>query len=72
VPLQAALDHAAPRRPARGLGQTVLLVSLAAAALLLLVMSTDALGATLVTPKCDDINLRSGPATSYTKKAQVD
>ena len=39
---------------------------------MLLLTSTDALGATLVTPKCNDVNLRSGPATTYTRKAQVD
>ena len=39
---------------------------------MLLLTSTDALGATLVTPKCNDINLRTGPATTYTRKAQVD
>jgi len=50
----------------------VLLVALVAAALLLMVTSTDALGATLVTPKCNDVNLRTGPSTTYTRKAQVD
>jgi len=34
--------------------------------------STDAFGATLITPKCNDVNLRTGPATTYTRKAQVD
>jgi SpoIID/LytB domain protein len=50
----------------------VLLIALAAAALLLLLTSTDAFGATLVTPKCNDVNLRTGPATTYTRKTQVD
>jgi len=50
----------------------VLLIALAAAALMLLLTSTDALGATLVTPKCNDVNLRTGPATTYARKAQVD
>jgi SpoIID/LytB domain protein len=72
VPLHAALDQAAPRRRPQGLGQSILVVALAAAALMLLVMSTDALGATLVTPKCDDTNLRSGAATTFARKAQVD
>jgi stage II sporulation protein D len=84
VPLHAALDQAdlrTGRYPAlnrarlrRGLGltQTLLFVALAAAALMLLLSSTDALGATLVTPRCDDVNLRTGPATTYTRKTQVD
>ena len=50
----------------------MLLIALAAAALMLLLTSTDALGATLVTPKCNDINLRTGPATTYARKTQVD
>jgi len=48
------------------------LVALAGAALMLMLTSTAALGATLVTPKCDGVNLRTGPATTYTRKAQVD
>ena len=39
---------------------------------MLLLTSTDAFGATLVTPKCNDVNLRTGPATTYARKAQVD
>src|SRR5262249_35165033 len=67
------LDQAGRRAPRRReLGHSVLLVALAAAALLLMVTSTDALGATLVTPKCDNVNLRTGPSTTYTRKAQVD
>jgi SpoIID/LytB domain protein len=72
VPLHAAIDQAAPRPRPRGLGQVILLVALSSAALMLLVMSTDALGATQVTPRCDDTNLRSGAATTYARKAQVD
>jgi len=82
VPLDAALEHAAPRRgslaPDRlrtsplGAGQGIVLLALAAAAFFLLLSSTDAFGATLVTPKCNDVNLRTGPATTYTRKAQVD
>ena len=34
--------------------------------------STTTLGATLVTPKCDNVNLRTSPTTSATRKAQVD
>jgi stage II sporulation protein D len=63
---------ARPRRRTGGLGQGLLLIALGAALLMLLVSSTDALGATLVTPKCNDVNLRTGPATTYTRKAQVD
>ena len=50
----------------------MLLIALAAAALMLLLTSTDAFGATLVTPKCNDVNLRTGPATTYARKTQVD
>jgi SpoIID/LytB domain protein len=60
------------RRRRRSLGQSVLLIALAAAALMLLLTSTDAFGATLVTPKCNDVNLRTGPATTYTRTTQVD
>jgi stage II sporulation protein D len=55
-----------------GVRQGVILLALVAAAFALLFTSTDALGATLVTPKCNDVNLRSGPATTYARKAQVD
>jgi SpoIID/LytB domain protein len=82
VPLDAALEHAAPRsgmsarpRPQTaplGVRQGAILLALVAAAFALLFTSTDALGATLVTPKCNDVNLRSGPATTYPRKAQVD
>jgi stage II sporulation protein D len=61
-----------PRHRGRSLGQSVLLIALAAAALMLLLTSTDAFGATLVTPKCDNVNLRTGPATTYARKTQVD
>ena len=50
----------------------MLLLALVAAAFMLLLTSTDALGATLVTPKCNGVNLRTGPATTYTRKARVD
>jgi len=84
VPLHAALDQADLRtgrypridraRLRRGLGltQTLLLVALAAATLMLLLSTTDVLGATLVTPRCDATNLRTGPATTYPRKVQVD
>jgi len=55
-----------------GARQGIVLLALAAAAFFLLLTSTDAFGATLVTPKCNDVNLRTGPATTYTRKAQVD
>src|SRR5690349_11621180 len=57
-----------PLGPAQG----IVLLALAAAAFMLLLTSTDAFGATLVTPKCNDVNLRTGPATTYSRKAQVD
>jgi SpoIID/LytB domain protein len=60
------------RRRARGFGRSVLLIALAAAALAVLLTSTDALGATLVTPKCDAVNLRTGPSTTNARKTQVD
>jgi stage II sporulation protein D len=82
VPLQAALDLAALRtrpRPANpgahraGRGSRgVILGALAIATLLLLLSSTNTLGATLVTPKCDDVNLRTSPSTTATRKTQVD
>jgi SpoIID/LytB domain protein len=72
VPFHASSAPPRPRPGHRRLGQNVLLVALAAAALMLLLTSTAALGATLVTPKCDDVNLRTGPGTTYTRKGQVD
>jgi SpoIID/LytB domain protein len=74
VPLHAAPDPAAPRterhagRLPRGSVVTALLVS----AVLLLLSSTATLGATLVTPNCDNVNLRTSPTTTATRKAQVD
>ena len=74
MPHPAAPDPAAPRtgrragRLPRGAVVTALLVS----SLLLLLSSTSALGATLVTPKCDNVNLRTSPTTTATRKAQVD
>jgi stage II sporulation protein D len=82
VPLQAALDLAAlrtgPRPSASGvrragrLSRAVVLSALSVATLLLLLSSTSTLGATLVTPKCDDVNLRTSPTTTATRKTQVD
>jgi SpoIID/LytB domain protein len=74
VTLHAALDPAAPRtgrragRLPRGAVVTALLVS----SLLLLLSSTNALGATLVTPNCNNVNLRTSPTTTATRKGQVD
>ena len=82
VPLQAALDLAALRtrpRPAGSgtrragrLSRGVILGALAVATLTLLLSSTNTLGATLVTPKCDDVNLRASSSTTATRKTQVD
>src|SRR5438093_6875441 len=69
---RAVLLTVRPVRRRRSLPQTLILVALAAAALLILLSSTNALGATLVTPKCDDVNLRTGPGTTFARKGQVD
>ena len=75
VPLHAASVPAAPRAkggaPRGGLRGVSLLIAIASAALLLLAGSGPALGATTVTPRCDAINLRTGPATTYAKKTSV-
>src|SRR5690348_9316837 len=55
-----------------GLTQTLLAIAIAAATILLLLTSTNALGATLVTPRCDNVNLRTSPTTTATRKTQVD
>lgn len=55
------------RRRRRG----ALFTALATAALLFGLSSTGTLAATTVTPKCDAVNLRTGPSTSYTKKTSV-
>jgi SpoIID/LytB domain protein len=49
----------------------VLFTAVAMAALLLGLSSTGTLAATTVTPKCDAVNLRTGPSTTYTKKSSV-
>ena len=57
-----------PKRIPRG----AVLTAIAAAALLLIVTSTSTLGATMVTPKCDDVRLRTGPSTTNSSKGNVD
>jgi stage II sporulation protein D len=58
------------RRPNR-LGRNVLVVAVIAAALGLLVMTSDVLGATLVTPRCDGVSLRTRPTTTSVRKTRV-
>jgi stage II sporulation protein D len=76
VPLHAAFDLAALRTPppsrrhGRGLRAAVT-AALIAATLVLAIGSSGVLAATTVTPKCDAVNLRTGPGTSYAKKTQV-
>ncbi len=70
VPLHAAPDlaaHRRARRPRRG----SLFTALATSALLLGLSTTGTLAATTVTPKCDAVNLRTGPSTTYTRKTSV-
>jgi stage II sporulation protein D len=79
VPLDAALDPAAPRAALLGapyarsrharLGWV--LTALTSAVLLLAFSSAGALAATTVTPKCDSVNLRTGASTTYTRKTSV-
>ncbi len=61
--------RAAPRL--RGPRRGALFAALATAALLLVLNSTLTLASTTVTPKCDAVNLRTGPSTTYTKKTSV-
>jgi stage II sporulation protein D len=72
VPHPAALDpvarpSAARRRPSSARG----LSAVAAALLLFAFSSGGTLAATTVTPTCDAVNLRTGPATTYTVKTSV-
>ena len=75
MPLHAAFDHAALRTPpARRPGKVArvaITAALIAATLVLAIGSSGVLAATTVTPKCDAVNLRTGPGTSYAKKTQV-
>lgn len=57
-----------PRRVSAG----ALIAAVAAAAILLFLTSTSTFGATAMTPKCDDVNLRTGPSTNEARKGQVD
>jgi len=58
---------AANRRAHRAAALTAVLT----AALLLLLGSASTLGATTVTPRCDAVNIRTGPSTTYARKTQV-
>src|SRR5262245_50774510 len=82
VPLHAAIDlaalrteapMAAPRRRSvpRSLPRVAIAAGLIAAILALAVGATGVLAATTVTPKCDVVNLRTGPSTTYAKKTSV-
>ena len=74
----AALEFAALRtgpspaaRRLRPVHRGALLSAVATAILLLVFSSTGTLAATTVTPKCDAVNLRTGPSTTYAKKTSV-
>ena len=71
VPRDAAPEPAAHRRwrPRARVG--TIATSLASAILMLVLTSGGALASTVVTPKCDSVNLRTGPSTTYTKKTSV-
>jgi SpoIID/LytB domain protein len=77
VPLHAAFDLAALRPASHapssrgGTMRIALTAALIAATLVLALGSTGALAATTVTPRCDATNLRTGPGTTYAKKASV-
>jgi SpoIID/LytB domain protein len=72
VPHHAALDPAAPRTiPRRRPSSAAALSALAAALLLFVFSSGGTLAATTASPKCDAVNLRTGPSTTYTKKTSV-
>ncbi|HXG26634.1 MAG TPA: SpoIID/LytB domain-containing protein [Candidatus Binatia bacterium] len=74
MPLHAAFDLAALRTPPRrGPARTRALLSAAliAATLLLGVGTSGVLAATTVTPKCDAVNLRTGPSTTKARTTSV-
>src|SRR5829696_1639180 len=76
MPLHAAFDLAALRtpaltRPRRERRPAAVAAALIAAILALAVGSTSVLAATIVTPKCDGVSLRTGASTTYAKKATV-
>ena len=50
---------------------SAIVAALVSAILLLALTSSGTLAATTVTPKCDAVNLRTGPSTTYTKKGSV-
>jgi SpoIID/LytB domain protein len=59
------------RRSLTGRGAS-LLSAVVIAAIVALAGASIALGATTVTPKCDDVNVRSGPSTTFARKGSVD
>ncbi|HUG29084.1 MAG TPA: SpoIID/LytB domain-containing protein [Candidatus Limnocylindria bacterium] len=71
MPLHAAPERAAPRLArSRARGASVV-TALITAVLLLGLTTTGTLAATTMTPKCDAVNLRKGPSTTYAKKTMV-
>ena len=58
--------------PPRGIPRGGLVAAVAVATLLLIFSATSTLGATMVTPKCDDVRLRTNPSTSAAKVGNVD
>jgi stage II sporulation protein D len=60
-----------PIRPVRRSSRTIAAAALALATLLLALGTSATFAATTVTPKCDAVNLRTGAATTYAKKTQV-
>ena len=79
VPLHAAFDLAAlrpgpatPRNaPRRSRARVAVIAALISATLVLALGSSGVLAATTVTPTCDAVNLRTGPATTYARKTSV-
>ena len=59
-------------RPPRRVSATAVVGAVLSAAILLLLTSPNTFGATGMTPRCDDINLRTGPSTSHAVKGRVD
>ncbi len=49
-----------------------LITAIVTAAILLLLTSSSTIGATAMTPRCDDVNVRTGPSTNHNAKGQVD
>ncbi|HUF85282.1 MAG TPA: SpoIID/LytB domain-containing protein, partial [Acidimicrobiia bacterium] len=67
-----AASRAVPRRRRGVPSSTSLVTALISALLLAALGSFTTLGATTYTPKCDDVNLRTGKSTTYKIKTQVD